>query len=70
MYKTKYMSLVRVLKNKTKRAKEKLKDLEIIVNDNSASSIQKQEYIQIKAKIEAWEDAIDLAEGMIEKLDE
>lgn len=65
MYKIKYMSLVRVLKNKTKRAKERLQDLEVLVNDNSASSIQKQEYIQVKAKIEAWEDAIDLAEGMI-----
>lgn len=66
MYQNKYMSLVKVLKNKAKRAKDKLKDLETLVNTNAASSIQKQEYIELKAKIEAYEDVIDLAEGMIE----
>lgn len=66
MYENKYMSLVKVLKNKAKRAKDKLKDLESLVNSNAASSIQKQEYVELKAKIEAYEDVIDLAEGMIE----
>lgn len=67
MYKKKYMSLVSVLKHKIRRAKEKVKDLEVIVSQGGASSIQKQEYLQWKAKIEAWEDAVDLAEGMIEE---
>lgn len=60
------MALVNVLKNKLKRNREKLKDIESIINDNSASSVQKQDYIKIKANVEMLEDVIDLAEGMIE----
>lgn len=67
MYQNKYMQLVQVIKNKVKRAKDKFKDLETLVNSNAASSVQKQEYVELKAKIEAYEDVIDLAEGMIEE---
>jgi hypothetical protein len=67
MYQNKYMQLVQVIKNKVKRAKDKFKDLEALVNSNAASSVQKQEYVELKAKIEAYEDVIDLAEGMIEE---
>lgn len=67
MYQNKYMQLVKVLKNKVKRAKDKIKDLETLVNTSAASSVQKQEYVELKAKIEAYEDVIDLAEGMIEE---
>lgn len=66
-YKLKIMSLVEVLKRKVKRAKETLKDLEVLIDKKAASSRQQQEYVETKAKIEAWEDAIDLAEGMIEE---
>lgn len=66
MYENKYMQLVQVLKNKAKRAKEKIADLETIVNGGAASANQKQEYVTLKAKLEAYEDVIDLAEGMIE----
>ncbi len=66
MYKIKYMALIKVIKNKLKRAKENLKDLEVLVNSGGASSVQKQDYVIIKAKIEAYEDTLDLAEGMIE----
>lgn len=66
MYRVKYMSLIKVIKNKLKRAKENLKDLEVLVNSGGASSVQKQDYVAIKAKIEAYEDTLDLAEGMIE----
>lgn len=65
--KKQYMALVKVLKNKLKRSKEQLKDLETIVNDNAASGMQKQEYLKLKAKIEVLEDVIDLADGMIEE---
>lgn len=67
MYQNKYMQLVNVLKNKLKRAKDKQKDLELIINGGAASPVQKQEYVELKAKIEAYEDVIDLAEGMIEE---
>jgi hypothetical protein len=67
MYQNKFMQLVQVIKNKVKRAKDKFKDLETLVNSNAASSVQKQEYVELKAKIEAYEDVIDLAEGMIEE---
>ncbi len=62
----KVMALAEVLKRKVKRRKERLKDLEVLIDSNEASSRQKQEYVQIKAEIDAYEDAIDLAEGMIE----
>lgn len=62
----KFMQLIKVVKNKLSRAREKQKDLEVLVNTNAASNVQKQEYIELKAKIEAYEDVIDLAEGIIE----
>lgn len=67
MYEKKFMSLIAVLKAKAKRAKEQKKDLEILVNANTASSMQKQEYIELKAKVETLEDVIDLAEGIIKE---
>lgn len=66
MYQNKYMQLVNVIKAKIKRAKDKFKDLETLVNTSAASTVQKQEYVELKAKIEAYEDVLDLAEGMIE----
>ena len=62
-----YMSLLKVLKNKLKRNKENLKDIESLINDNTASNAQQQEYIRLKANVETLEDVIDLAEGMIEE---
>lgn len=61
----KFMSLISVLKNKLKRAKEHKKDLEQLVNSSTASTVQKQEYVELKAKVETLEDVIDLAEGII-----
>lgn len=60
------MMLAEVLKLKVKRRKERLKDLELLVDGGAASSRQKQEFIETKAQIEAYEDALDLAEGMVE----
>lgn len=64
MEKDKFMKFINVIKLKVKRSKEKLKDLEELVNSNVASNTQKQEYIRLKAQIEAYEDVIDLAEGV------
>ncbi len=64
------MALVKVLKNKIKRSREKLKDLETIVNENAASSIQKTDYLKLKSQLETLEDVLDLAEGMIETTDQ
>jgi len=66
MSNTKFMSLINVLKNKVKRAKDKLKDIEGLINSNAASSVQKQDYVELKARIETLEDVIDLAEGIID----
>ena len=62
----KIMTLIKALKLKTKRAKEKLKDIEVLIDEKQASSRQQQDYLALKSKVEAWEDAIDLAESMIE----
>ncbi|WNI34685.1 hypothetical protein [Chryseobacterium sp. SG20098] len=61
------MDLKKVLKSKVKRAKDKKKDLEILIDGNSATPRQKQEYVEVKAQIEAWEDIIDLIEGMTDE---
>lgn len=60
------MDLTKVLKSKIKRAKEQLKDLEILIDEGSASSRQKQDYIVLKAKVEEREDLLALVEGMTE----
>lgn len=60
------MDLTKVLKSKIKRAKEQLKDLEILIDEGSASARQKQEYIVLKAKVEEREDLLALVEGMTE----
>lgn len=65
-YQKKYTVLVDVLKRKLQRLKDRKKDLETIIDEGAASSRQKQDFIEVRAKIEAYEDAIDLAEGMIE----
>lgn len=61
------MDLAKVLKSKIKRAKEQLKDLEILIDEGSATSRQKQEYIVLKTKIEEREDLLALVEGMTEQ---
>lgn len=62
----KIMDLAKVLRSKIKRGRERMKDLETFIDNNTASSLHKQEYIEVKAKIEAWEDVLDLVEGFIE----
>lgn len=62
----KLMELEKVLKSKVKRAKEKRKDLESFIDGGTATPRQKQEYIEVKAQIEAWEDIIDLMDGMVD----
>lgn len=66
-FKKKYIVLVDVIKRKVKRLREQRSDLERLIEQGVASNIQKQEFVVIKAKIEAYEDAIDLAEGMIKE---
>lgn len=61
------MALVEVLKSRLSRHKEKRKDLEILVNKNSASPNQKQQYVELKAKEDELENIIDLATGLIEE---
>ncbi len=66
VYLKKLMMLAEVLKLKVKRRKDRLKDLELLVDSGAASSRQKQEFVEVKAQIEAYEDALDLAEGMVD----
>lgn len=66
-FKKKYEVLVDVIKLKVKRLREQRSDIEKLIDEGVASNRQKQDYISIKAKIEAYEDAIDLAEGMIKE---
>jgi len=66
-YKKKYTVLVDVIKRKVKRLREQKNDIETLIDEGVASNRQKQDFVAIKAKIEAYEDAIDLAEGMIKE---
>ena len=61
-YKKKYEVLVDVIKRKVKRLREQRSDIEKLIDQGVASNMQKQDFVAIKAKIEAYEDAIDLAE--------
>lgn len=63
----KLMDLQKVLKSKVKRAKEKKKDLEVLIDSGTSTARQKQEYVEVKAQIEAWEDILDLIEGMTDE---
>jgi hypothetical protein len=65
-YEKKYKVLIDVLKIKVKRLREQKRDVEMLIDQGVASSRQKQDFVEIRAKIEAYEDAIDLAEGMKE----
>lgn len=60
------MALIQVLKGRLLRHKDKCKDLELLVNRNAASPNQKQQYVEVKAKIDEVETVIDLAEGLLE----
>lgn len=68
-YRNRLMALIDVLKSRLKRHKDKLKDLELLVDSNQASSNQKQQFVELKARIEEDETIIDLAEGLLEKDD-
>lgn len=63
------MALIKVLKNKIKRTKEQIRDLETIVNEDAASNLQKTDYIKLKSRLETLEDVLDLSEGMIDSTD-
>lgn len=65
-YRNKLMALIQVLKGRLLRHKDKCKDLELLVNRNAASPNQKQQYVEVKAKIDEVETVIDLAEGLLE----
>jgi len=65
-YRNRLMALIDVLKSRLSRHKDKLKDLELLVDKNQASSNQKQQFVELKAKIEEDETIIDLAEGLLE----
>ncbi len=43
-----------------------MNDLETLVNRGVASSNQKQEFVELRARIDEIENMIDLTEGMLE----
>lgn len=65
-YQKMYTVLIEVIKRKVKRLREQKKDIETLIDEGVASNTQKRTFIELKAKIEAYEDTIDLAEGMTE----
>lgn len=60
----KIMSLKKVIKRRLQTAKEKVKDLEIFVNDGSASNIQKQNYLVHQTEGRVYEELLDIMEGL------
>lgn len=51
-------TILKILNNKIERIQAKLVELEPLISNN-ATSLQKQEYIQLKSKKEAYQDVID-----------
>lgn len=66
MLKEKLMALLQVLKGRLRRKRDRLNDLETLVNRGVASSNQKQEFVELRARIDEIENMIDLTEGMLE----
>ena len=65
-FKSKFMMYLDYLKRKLKRRKEDYKDLEDRVASGTANSLAKQNFFELKGRIQELEDDIDAAEGMLE----
>lgn len=61
------MALIEVMKRRLSRVKAKRKDLEVIIDSKAATSSQKQQYIECKAKEDELESLIDLGEGLLQE---
>jgi phage terminase small subunit len=60
----KIMSLKKVIKRRLKTAKEKNTDLEIFINDGTASNMQKQQYLVHQTEVRVYEELSDILEGL------
>lgn len=69
-YEKMFTVFVDVIKRKLKRLKEQKKEIESLIDQGIASSRQKQDFVEIRAKIEAYEDVIDIADSMMDKENE
>lgn len=52
-------TILKILNNKIERLQGKLAELNNVINNN-ANSLQKQDYIKVKSKLEAYQDVIDI----------
>ena len=66
-FQNKFLMYIDYLKRKLKRKKESFKDLQDRIDNGSASATAKQNYFELKGRIEELEDDIDAAEGMLEE---
>jgi hypothetical protein len=66
-FQNKFLMYIDYLKRKLKRKKESFKDLQDRIDSGSASATAKQNYFELKGRIEELEDDIDAAEGMLKE---
>jgi len=65
-YEKKIMAIIQVLKNRKRTLKSDKEYLENIISTGEATSLQKQEYFEVKGALSEVERVIDMAEGMID----
>ncbi len=56
--------MINILNRKIKRFSIRLSELEQLIDNGTSTSRQKQEYIEVKSKLEAYKDSLDIVEVM------
>ncbi len=49
-----------IINRKIERINNEVKELEVLFNENRINALQKQDYIGLKAKKQAYEDILDI----------
>jgi len=63
-YEIRYAMLKDIIEKRKATAESKKKDLEDLIWQGVATSTQKQNYIELKAKIETYEEVLDYTESL------
>lgn len=63
-YKTRYMMLKDIIAKRKETAEKKFADVESLIAGGMATPAQKQAYVELKAKIETYEEVLDFSDSL------
>ncbi len=63
-YKLRYAMLRDIIIKRKETAERKYKEVESLISEGIATSSQKQSYVELKAKIETYEEVLDYTESL------